>query len=149
MEFQREKFISSAKAFWLKYEPKIALGIGLVLVATISFEFGLIQGKKSQDRPLIIEKSALSQNADTQAASASTPQAQKTTQETQLAVTGSNDPSTKIGVNCAFVGSKNSDKYHVPTCRFAKLIKPENIICFKSAEEAISQGRVGDKSCVK
>lgn len=145
MEFQREKYIQTAKYIWTKYEPKIALGIGLILVSAISFEFGLIQGKKGQDRPLIIEKPVLSQNADAQATSASAPQAQKTAQEAKISPASSTIPTQ----NCAFVGSKNSDKFHVPTCSFAKRILPKNLVCFKSAEEALAQGRVGDKGCIK
>lgn len=36
---------------------------------------------------------------------------------------------------CLFVASKNSDKYHTPDCKYAKKIKPENLICYKSEEE--------------
>jgi len=36
---------------------------------------------------------------------------------------------------CLYVGSKNSDKYHSPDCKWAKKIKPENLICYKSEEE--------------
>lgn len=35
-----------------------------------------------------------------------------------------------------YVGSVDSDKYHNPSCRFAKEILPENEIWFDSAEEA-------------
>lgn len=38
-------------------------------------------------------------------------------------------------VDCLYVGSKNSDIYHKPDCKWAKRIKPENLICFKSIEE--------------
>jgi hypothetical protein len=39
-----------------------------------------------------------------------------------------------------FVGSKNSNKYHYCRCYYAKKIKPENLICFQSVEEAKSKG---------
>lgn len=39
-----------------------------------------------------------------------------------------------------FVGSKNSDKYHYCHCSYAKRIKPENLVCFFSEEEAIEKG---------
>lgn len=38
-----------------------------------------------------------------------------------------------------FVGSKSSDKYHYCWCRYAKNIKPENIICFLSVEDTKSK----------
>lgn len=46
-----------------------------------------------------------------------------------------------------FVGSKSSKKYHLPGCRFAQKIKPENKITFLSVEEAESQGYLPCKSC--
>lgn len=42
---------------------------------------------------------------------------------------------------CMYVGSENSDKYHTPDCKFAKKIKPENLVCFNSIEEAEEGGR--------
>ncbi len=39
-----------------------------------------------------------------------------------------------------FVGSKNSDKYHYCTCRYAKRIKPENLLCFSDEKDAQGQG---------
>ena len=37
--------------------------------------------------------------------------------------------------NCLYVGSKNSKTYHDPHCKYAKRIKPENQICYKSEDE--------------
>ncbi|HAP93822.1 MAG TPA: hypothetical protein DCM26_04270, partial [Desulfotomaculum sp.] len=39
-----------------------------------------------------------------------------------------------------YVGSVKSDKYHLPSCRYAKEIKPENQIWFKTEEEALAAG---------
>ena len=36
---------------------------------------------------------------------------------------------------CLYVGSKNSDVYHALDCKFAKRIKPENLVCYKSLDE--------------
>lgn len=36
---------------------------------------------------------------------------------------------------CLYVGSKKSDKYHKPDCKWAKRIKPENLVCYYSEEE--------------
>jgi hypothetical protein len=41
---------------------------------------------------------------------------------------------------CAFVGSKNSNLYHLPSCASARRIKDENKRCFVSAEDAIKKG---------
>jgi hypothetical protein len=35
-----------------------------------------------------------------------------------------------------YVGSKTSNKYHLPTCKFAKTIRPDRLIQFKSVAEA-------------
>jgi hypothetical protein len=39
-----------------------------------------------------------------------------------------------------FVGSKNSDVYHYPSCQYAKQIKPQNQVWFSSASDALSHG---------
>lgn len=46
-----------------------------------------------------------------------------------------------------FVGSINSDKYHYPSCEWAKKIKPENQIWFSSPEEAKEAGYKPCKVC--
>ncbi len=46
------------------------------------------------------------------------------------------------------VGSVNSDKYHECTCRYAKKILKDNLVCFKSEQEAKSQGYIPCKACL-
>jgi len=46
-----------------------------------------------------------------------------------------------------FVGSSTSKKYHLPDCRYALKIKPENKIYFQSLEDAKRQGYLPCKSC--
>ena len=128
------------KDFFLKYETKIVLFIGFCLISAISYEFGVLQGQKWQQKPLIIEKPS------------TIPEGQETSNQGNLEASGATKTATtpKIAVQtttspdatkCAFVGSKNSDKFYVPTCSYAKRVKPENLVCFKSAQEAIEQGR--------
>jgi micrococcal nuclease len=45
-------------------------------------------------------------------------------------------------VSGKFVGSKKSDKYHYPSCRWAEKISPENEIWFSSSEDARAHGYV-------
>jgi micrococcal nuclease len=52
------------------------------------------------------------------------------------------EPVTVADSNCAYVGSKKSDKYHDPECKWAKKIKPSNLVCFKSRDEAVKAGYV-------
>ena len=47
----------------------------------------------------------------------------------------------------AFVGSKNSDKYHYPDCKHVKDIKESNLVWFESVEAAIAAGYVACKVC--
>jgi len=48
---------------------------------------------------------------------------------------------------CLYVGSKNGTKFYPPDCTAVKRIKPENLICFFSQEDAQSQGYGKTKSC--
>jgi micrococcal nuclease len=57
----------------------------------------------------------------------------------KLILTPSAPTSTLSG---KFVGSTKSDKYHYPSCRWAKKILPENQIWFASSEEARAAGYV-------
>lgn len=140
------------KQFFKENEFKIALFFGLVLVAVISFEGGYLKGKNIQGSPIIIEKPGQAQKLSSEEASGSPSGAQNSAQEAKTGVVGSKIPaqnSSAVRQDCAFVGSKNSNKYHLPTCRFAKLIKPENVVCFSSAEDATAKGYVADKGCIK
>jgi hypothetical protein len=130
--------------FWQKYEHKIILIVGFVLVAVISFEGGLLKGQKTAQNPIIIEKPA--ENAsDSNQAVRGVSQAQNLPSEAKK------DPNdiNALPQTCAFVGSKNSNKYHLPTCRYAKNINPENRVCFSSKIEAESRGYLPDKNCIK
>ncbi len=135
---------SKIKDFWQKYEAKIVLVFGFILVAIIAFEAGVLKGQNWQQKPLVIEKPATASEI-CQMANNNPSQAQNSALEGQnTSETGKTTPQ-----NCVFVGSKNSDKYHLPTCRWAKQIKAENTVCFKSAEDAVSKGYQPDKNCIK
>jgi hypothetical protein len=131
------------KEFLKEYESKIILIMGFVLVAVISFEGGIMRGQKTQQNPVVV-KAAESQVV-CGASSEQGSQAQNLAQEASK-----NTDSTDLPAkNCAYVGSKNSNKYHLPTCRWAKNIKPENKVCFESAEDAAKKGYQPDKGCIK
>ena len=40
----------------------------------------------------------------------------------------------------AYIGNSNSKKFHTPDCLYAKKLKDENRVSFKSREEAVSEG---------
>jgi hypothetical protein len=45
-------------------------------------------------------------------------------------------PEREAGAKVVYVGSKTSNKYHYPTCKWAQKIRPERLIIFKSVKEA-------------
>ncbi len=135
--------IAKLKAFWIKNEKELILGLGLILIAAISFEFGYVQGKSGKTSPIVIEKASGSLKTGSESPVGAT-MGSNTTAAPKAPIQA--DP---IPANCAFVASKNSNKFHEPNCQWAKKIKPENLVCFKSAEDAAAQGRVPDKGCVK
>lgn len=52
-----------------------------------------------------------------------------------------------LAADYKYVGSKKSNKYHYPSCRWAKKIKPYNLVTFGSAKEAQETGYVPCKVC--
>ena len=140
---------SKIVVFWLENEQKIILTIGIILIAAISFEAGFLRGQKNKQEPVIVNKAA-----PIDIASANTDQS-KTDGKNIKTTPANSKPASTAPVatadnqKCAFVASKNSDKFHIPTCRYAQNIKPENRVCFSSKEEAVSRGFQGAKCCVK
>jgi hypothetical protein len=140
---------SKIAEFWLKYEQKIVLAIGIILIAAISFEAGFLHGQKNKQEPVVVNKTTTIETA-----SANTSQDQTNTSNTKTTPADNKTASMKNTATdntqkCAFVASKNSNKYHLPTCRYAQNIKPENKVCFSSKEEAESRGFQGAKCCIK
>lgn len=52
-----------------------------------------------------------------------------------------------FAVDYKYVGSVKSNKYHYPMCKWAQKIKPENLVTFKSAKEALEAGYIPCKVC--
>jgi len=122
--------------FWLKYEVKIVLLTGFILIATVSFEGGYLKGSAVKNSPIVIEKA--------------TTEAQICDSGANMAKPGQIDQNTQNNKKeCLFMASKNSKKFHTATCTWAKRIKPENVVCFSSKEEAIQKGFQPDAACIK
>ena len=133
------------KEFLLKYEYKIVLIVAICLISAVSYEFGILQGQKWQQKPLIIEKpidtpdqTKTGQNEASDASENALPIAAPIKGIIPATTTNS---AAQADAGCAYVGSKNSNKFYLPTCSYAKRVKPENLTCFKTAEEATGQGR--------
>ncbi len=139
--------------FWLKYEKKIILLASVILIAAISFEAGYLKGQKNKKESVIVSQIAAVEETNH-------PESQTKADNTATKNAATNTPAKISAIEeptaqtaepqkCAFVASKNSNKYHLPTCRYAQNMKPENKICFSSKEEAESRGFQGAKCCIK
>ena len=47
-----------------------------------------------------------------------------------------------------YVASKGSAKYHICACSFARRIKKENLVCYRSQEEALAAGKTACATCI-
>jgi hypothetical protein len=119
---------------WLSvYFSKIWLGIAFFLVAVLSFEAGVLQKSLEEPLPIIIA-------APNVLPSSAVPERIPTNSNVSAKSADTTPPASLDKAECSFVGSKNSNKYHVPTTRCAKQIKPENRVCFASVDAAKAKG---------
>ncbi len=123
--------VSKIRDLVVRERGRLLLLTGFVLVGVSSFEAGFLQGSAVSARPIIVEKPVASASSD--ASMVATPAVSESA--------GTRSTKTTVDTkNCAFVGSKNSTLYHLPGCAAAKRIKPENLVCFVSAEDAQVKG---------
>jgi len=52
-----------------------------------------------------------------------------------------------LSADFKYVGSAKSNKYHYPTCQWARKIKPANLVTFKTTGEALGAGYIPCKVC--
>lgn len=114
------------KKFIQNNQSDIILIIGIILIALIGFGTGRLTAPNKE--PIVIENQGI-----------------ESIQQSATIYQENEDASTdKLGgageTQGKFVGSKNSNKYHLPWCSGAKRIKPENQIWFQSEEEARKAG---------
>lgn len=123
---------SSFKSALQEKLAKLWLGIAFLLVAALAFEAGWLKRSLGESEPLII--------AAPTALPAPTIPVRQAGSEANVPATTSSVQKDESPVACAFVGSKKSNKYHLPTSRCAKQIKSENRLCFASVEAAKAKG---------
>ncbi len=116
--------------FFRRERERLIVFSAVLLVGMVSFEAGFLAGGSTVALPLVIEKPA-------KAAVSEQGRVAGVSGEANGDISFAAAPSAK---ECAFVGSRNSTLYHLPTCASAKRIKPENIVCFVSAEDAAARG---------
>lgn len=106
---------------------RIFVFVGICLVGILAFEAGTMMASSISAAPIVVEVPAAPAAAMEGTVAGATVAAPDTVKNT-------------VKKDCAFVGSRNSDLYHLPTCAPAKRIKPENVFCFASPEEAKERG---------
>ncbi len=77
------------------------------------------------------------------------PKETKSQEQTDSVRANQGSPAQETPKTGQFVGSKNSDKYHLPSCRWVKKIKEANQVWFSSTEEAASKGYKPCSQCLK
>ena len=132
------------------YKEKILLLAAFLLVGFLTFEAGILYSSRSTTEPLVLSVPALPPIEVPELKTASDsphvpPAAIPNAPSSLEPIAAGGEPSASA--NCLFVGSKNSNKYHNPTCAVAKRIKEANRVCFSSKEEAERRGYIA--SCLK
>ena len=138
------------KEIWQKQGERILVFFALTLVALVSFNAGQTHEKSVKSAEIsmnIIEKPSKTAQKEEEIKVLSDALERKGLEVPEEDNNNENETKEE-NKECAFVGSKNSDKYHLPTCTWADRIKPENRVCFSSEEDAASQG-YQPASCIK
>lgn len=105
---------------------RIGVFAAICLVGVLAFEAGTMTAGSAGAAPIVIEVPAAT--------------APSTAAEGAVAGATATAPDAATKKDCSFVGSRNSDLYHLPACSTAKRIKPENIVCFANPEDAERRG---------
>jgi hypothetical protein len=120
-----------AFSWFQKNEKNVIFTLALILVSVLSFELGSLTVAKGAGGALVIEKPAVSLaqiKKDAGMAEEGRVAGAEATSDKQQGTSNKGDGSgikTDAQTQCMFVGSKNSTKYHSPSCSYAKRIKPE------------------------
>lgn len=141
-----KKLWRKIKIFFEENELRIVTICGFIAVATLSFYLGTMHGQKWQQESLVITRAEAPPQLVINTTSNNSGEVAGATQDTSEPAIGSKS-ATSDDSSCKYVGSKNSTKYYPPTCSFAKRVKPENLRCFTSDEDAIKKGYVRSKGC--
>lgn len=135
------------RIFWERFGEKLLLGSALFFCLILAFFGGIFYERGQKDtEPLLVRIPDYQPGASVPAPAA---EPEKTSPSAGLEPIAERKTQTegKAGENCQFVGSKNSNKYHLPSCAPAKRIKPENLRCFVSQAAAEAAGYV--PGCLK
>lgn len=139
--------------FFKNNQEKFLLALGFFLVLAFGFFSGYFYSQeRTEKQTLKIENS--SQDCKTLFGEQSMESEVTAPNNVSESVTDKNKSEVKSAavsnVNKGiFVGSKNSNVYHLPKCASAERIKEENKVWFQSEEEARNKGYRPSKNCFK
>jgi hypothetical protein len=121
--------LSRFKIFCKDKQSDLFIIIAIILVALISFGIGRLTAPKTEPIQIKnLEKASVQDIAPEQKE-------------------GTAQKETQGNYQGQVVGSKNSDKYHLPDCPGAKQISEQNKIWFSSIEEAEKAGYKPASNC--
>ncbi len=112
---------------FLEHEQSFIYFVGIVIVASLSFVFGILKGVGLSQKPITVMRPQNPPVVITKEC------------EVQNTVLKQKD--------CVYVGSVKGKKYYPPSCSYAKKISKENLRCFTSDEDAIKKGYEKSTSC--
>lgn len=136
--------------FFRKNDAKILVVLALVLVGFVCFRAGQSHQKSQQSSQLSVSINpiAAANPAEQNVKTLGDTLARKGIEVGDLASQKQQVENPEIASQeCQLVGSKNSDKYHLPGCDNAKKIKAGNLVCFSSAQDAQDKGYKPAKCC--
>ncbi len=122
---QLKKIIANIVFWFVTHEKQILLLIGFIVIALLSFVFGVFKGAELVQSPIIVNKPI--------------------GEPIIIKEICANDIITAS--ECIYVGSIKGAKYYPPSCSYAKKISKENLRCFKSDEDAIAKGYTKSTTC--
>jgi len=124
--------LDELKKFVSKNESDLTLSLGIILISLISFAAGRLAAPGPEKQPITIERVTSSASANS---------------AFQNIISGEETQVLEGRTSGLYVGSKNSDKYHLPDCSGAKRIAEHNKIWFNSKEEAEGLGYKPAANC--
>lgn len=127
------EIIRIIRGWFSRDHTRLALFLGIFSAGLSGYSLGILRDTSVANTPLAISIVAPQDDP-------SAPMVLGNTAPKQSAVSTQKGLTVETSGKCAFVGSKNSNLYHLPSCASARRIKVENKRCFASAEDAIAKG---------
>ena len=121
------------KDWFSRDHARLVLGIGIFSAGLAGYSLGMLRNSSVMEMPLAM-------NIVPPQEATLAPEVLGDATSKKVSGAAKPDATIKTAGNCAFVGSKNSTLYHLPSCASARRIKEENKRCFTSSEDALARG---------